>query len=272
MLPYHGCRARPGEFEDPPTYYEIQVDRKTGLSGAAFAEWFLVDKVLGGDRSFEDTLFGYDGESDNFLALGVFCALPFWAAALFFARPGRRRTRWVAGALFWLVLGTLFVAGATEGFEEVPDLSDPPWFGDATRTVCLGIAGGILLLRPRHRWDIRDVEAMVSSQALLGLAICLTYPVTQAWRWTVTDGHTVIATARALWINYRVGFWLALAALALIAAPLYFSEESMRGLYDRCHPWRPRSSTPTPTSTSTGSTPTGTPSSNGPAGPGSSPS
>jgi hypothetical protein len=268
MLPYHGCRQYPGGR--PREHFSPEY---TGLNGAAILEGALRSAVLqqSGFR-VEDALFACDGKSDDFIGPFVFLILPFWALALLLVRGGRPWRRWAVGAFLWLVIGAAFAAAALAGEWDLDLSKGPPGFGITGPPLLLPFAAGLLLLRPRARRGFTDVEATVSSQAVLALGLCLSWPAIQGMVWTFQDGHPVGDVVAALLANYRAGFWCALLALSLVAAPLYFSEESLRRLYDRCRPWRSRSSTPTPTSTSTGSTPTGTPSSTAPAPPGSSPS
>jgi hypothetical protein len=272
LLPYHGCRAHPNEYLDPPGEGNGNYSREhEGNRGVRAAEWMVRAKLLRLEDP-EPVIFGGDGHSDDMVGVWVFLALPFWAAALLLARRSGDRTRRVAALLLWSGAAILFAAVAV-GSGPILDPLAPPWFGMSPQVlVTLAIGGLLLLARPPSRRSLADVESVVSVQALVGIEACLFTPVLQTWSWCVDDGFPFQAALRAQAVNYRAGFWLALLGLACVAAPLYFSGPSLRRRYDRPSPWPSNSSTPTPTSTSTGSTPTGGRSSDGPGPPGSSPS
>jgi hypothetical protein len=252
LLPYHGCHAHPGEFSGTGVPGSLYSRECSGINGEAFAEQFVRTRLLGDSRfQLPDALVPCDGQTEDFIGPGVFLALPFWLAALILVRGKRPRTRWVVGLLLWAALGALCVAAAADGLdiyvgEGGKGNQTVSWSWPYPKTVWAPIVGVLLLIRPRHRWESGDVEATVSSQAVLGWGICVASPCMTAWGWATKEGQPLSAIAHALWINYRSGFWLALVALALIAAPLFASEDSLRRLYDRCRPWRKRLSNPDP--------------------------
>ncbi len=252
VLPYHGCRVHPAELSGDEEANKTSFDPSyPGVSGAAYAENLLRRLQL--LDPMESSWGKHEGKYGDFMGPRLFLALPFWLAALLLIRGNRPRMRTVVGTVLWVLLGVAFIAMATYGrgaFRSgTVELGYPeaPWFWPLESPwIWLGIAGGLLLLRPRRRWEIRDVEATVESQALLGWGLCLVTPAWQAWSWAFQEGHPLPAITRALWANYRSGFWLALAALALIAAPLFASEDFLRRMYDCCSPWRKRPSSPVP--------------------------
>jgi hypothetical protein len=242
MLPYHGCRVHPGQLDGHGSGKDSSdwKPTHTGLNGAAILEGSV--RGLLGSRGFqvEDAIFPCDGKSDDLTGLLVFLAMPFWALSLLLVRGDRRRTRWVVGTLLWMAMGAVFL-WAGLGILGSFDLSKgPPLYGIEGPPLLLPIAGALLLARPRSRRAIPDVEATVSSQAVLGIGVCLGWPVLTAWNWMYTDDHALGPVLRALWANYRIGFWAALLALVLVAAPLFLSEERLGRLVDRLLPWRAR--------------------------------
>ncbi len=240
MLPYHGCRVHPGQLEgrsDGGGDYKVG---HTGLNGAAILEGSARWLLGGSGFQVEDAVFPCDGKSDDLTGLLVFLALPFWAMALFLVRGDRLRTRWVVGSLLWTAMGALFLWAGIGAIGTFDPSAGPPLYGVTGPPLLLPVAGALLLLRPRHRRAVPDVEATVGSHAVLGMGICLGWPLLTAWNWTFVDGHSPGSVLRALAANYCAGFWLALASLALIAAPLFVREERLRRWHDRCRPWRTR--------------------------------
>jgi hypothetical protein len=276
FLPYHGCRVHPsrvGSPDVPPPGENSYDPDDPGVRGGRIPEWFVREKLLGQMRIDEDAYFFSGGKAtDDFLGPSVFLALPFWALSLLLVRLRGDGIRLAVGLILLVFLGVVFLLSAVALYGGRFDPGDLPGMGNLGATVALGIAGAALLLRPRGRLGIRDVEASVSAQAQLGLLLLFATPVLQSWTWIVEDGHRPVAVLRAHAANYRVGFWVALAGLLLVVAPLHFSGDALRRLYDRLRPWASRSSTPTPTSTSRSSTGTASRSSSAPAPPGSSPS
>jgi hypothetical protein len=77
---------------------------------------------------------------------------------------------------------------------------------------------GVIFWRPLRRED--PVGSAVSAQALLGVLHGLTFPVQDFRAWSA-EGHGLGAIAQAIAVNYRAGFWIALAALSVAAVPGY---------------------------------------------------
>ncbi len=273
FLPYHGCIAQPSEFE-PPKAVTTTTDSYSrdneACVPAARIEFEIRRLLLGEPREgLQDRLLlGAYGTSNDY-GYVLFFGLAPWLLLLWLALRRGGRERRAVGRLLWILSGAIpfFVGWALVSGEAGGPRLDP-WIGWPVATG----AAVFLAWRPPGRRAPEDVEATLSTHALIALGVALCRPTLDFLDWAFDEGHSLASIALAMAHNYRPGFWLTLTALSLIAAPLYFSEESMRGLYDRCRPWRPRSSTPTPTSTSTGSTETGTPSSTAPAPPDSSPS
>ena len=269
VLPYHGCRAHPVEFDSPGSVDDNYKRDNTPYLGAVAIEWGVRWCLEGrGLNDDSDMFFGHGMNRDD-QGGSVFVLLPLWVAGLIAAR--RPRLRRPAGLLLCLVSAGMVVAvGSAAG-------DGHKWIGPAWARVPEAILLALSLIavlvwRPPGRRSPWDLEATVSSQALGALGFAAFFPFSRYVRWVFEDGHSRGATMLALWENYRIGFWGALAGLSLVAAPLYLSGERLARLYDAPIPWRFRWWTRMPTSTSTGSTPTGTRSSNGPGPPGSSPS
>ena len=280
LLPSHGCHSHPSEFDDDPGTSEA-----FGSPGDSFPvgrmEWFLQDKVFGLSWD-EDSRWLPDSGNPVNVGWTVLFALPLWFAALLLIRGSRgdlRRSR-VGGALVLVSVVALGAAvyGVLEGFDGISvkkgSAGFPPasaWSKDLQRVFLVSGSLFHLVARPRGRWGLRDVEAWIATQAQFGMAVVLYNPIVESAEWYLKEGYPLGAILQAQWINYKIGTPVTLLGLALVALPLYFSEERLRSLYDR-RPWRSRSSTPTPTSISRHSTTTATRSSNGPGPPGSSPS
>jgi len=266
FLPYHGCIAHPGEFEHPPAPDDNYSRLHEPYRPISLVEFHLRQSGLreyGVDQY--DLVFFPGGWTSNDYGYALFFGIVPWLLFLGLARREGSRTRRITA------LGVLALTAC------LPPLLalvlrhwasfDGPW--------AIGLAAGAALLlaaRPAGRRRPADIEATLSTHAMLGLGIAFLRPALDAGEWLFEKGHSVQAVLLAMLHNYRPGFYVTVAALCLVAAPLYFSEEALRRLYDRLPPWRSRSSTPTPTSTSTGSTPTAAPSSTAPARRASSPS
>lgn len=269
FLPYHGCIAEPDDFEPVPLTRGETETPDAAYVPLARAQWVVRHDLLGEEGLEEEDLFLGTNAASNDYGFLVFAALPLWLGFWGLTRRRGSSLRRGLGIGLWTLSGFLPPAFYLALRDERPGSPGfPPWMALAVAAA----AASALVLRPRGRRRPEDVEATLSTHAVIGLGVALCRPVLDYYRWFFVDGHSAQAVAKTFFVNYRPGFWITLTALTLLATPLYFSEESLRGLYDRCRPWRSRSSTPTPTSTSTGSMPTGTPSSTAPAPPGSSPS
>jgi hypothetical protein len=207
-MPIHGCRAHPRDFEPsaqarapkeaapreiPPAWRKIEARARSGWvrDGAWGAVWSA--------RAW----YPY------FLA-------PVWVAALLLARRGASARRAVARSL--LVLSAAIAAFEarylwTEYDELFRGLPQGLETGVAWLLVC-----AVLFWRPLRRED--PVGATVSAQALLGTLHAFTFLFQDARLW-LSQGHGAGPIARALLANYQPGYWLAVAGLALAAAPGY---------------------------------------------------
>ena len=272
LLPYHGCIAHPSEFEDPAGSEGGYSRDALPFRPAAAVEFFVRRDVLGDRELKQDGTFLFPGEwTSNDYGYVPFFGLPPWILALALSRRGGSRARWATGLVLWGITACLPVAIGIAWAEGVQGVG-PRGLRDL-EAVGAGVAAALVFAaRPGGRRRPEDVEATLSTHAVVALGVAFTRPAIDVFRWTFEDGHSGGAILLALVHNYRPGFYVTVAALGLVAAPLYFSGEALRPLYDRLRPWRPRSSTPTPTSTSTASTGTASRSSNGPAPRGSSPS
>jgi hypothetical protein len=270
FLPYHGCIAQPDDFEPVPLSTSgWEAEDAEAYVPVVRVQWFLRHTVMGErDLQEEDLFLGNSSASDDY-GFVIFIALPAWLAAWGLTRRRGSPTRYRTGRVLWCVTLGLPVAVFFCLIDSGMGCPDFPWWLALAVATAAALVVGV---RPRGRRGPDDVEATLSTLAILGLGAALCRPLLDYYRWVFEKGHSPYAVAMTFFVNYRPGFWITLVALGLVAAPLYYSEDSLRGLYDRCRPWRSRSSTPTPTSTSTGSTPTGKPSSIAPAPPGSSPS
>ena len=271
FLPYHGCIARPADFEPPsPSGPVTTVSPSEPYVPIARVQLVVRTSLVGETELQEkDVFLGRESGSDDYGFI-VFLALAPWLALWGLTRRRGSRLRRGIGILLWALSAALppTVAASLILSRGPGTPRAAPW----QAVTVAGLAALALAWRPPGRRSPEDVEATLSTHAVLGIGVALSRPLLDYSRWLFVDRHSPVAVAMTFFTNYRPGFWITLTALCLLAAPLYFSEESLRGLYDRARPWRSRSSTPTPTSTSTGSTPTGTPSSSAPAPPGSSPS
>ncbi len=259
FLPYAGCGVDPedvrrdelGWFDASPGKAFVPAGRFEDM----YREWYPDPKVRSGQF-----IGGADKVDDNgFLVL---LAAPLWGLALVAAGSPRRRFRRAADLLLHAGIACLLYLAIGE---LVRNFS---WHGVGI------VAGGLVLLaaRPRGMWRLGEVEATVSTQALVGLGFVFLSPTLLYFEWVYDKGEPAGLALLALRHKYRIGFLAASAGLSLVAAPLYLSGERMRRLYDALDLWRSRWWTRTRTSTSTGSTPTATRSSTGPGPPGSSPS
>jgi len=145
--------------------------------------------------------------------------VPLWIAALWACARGddEKRRRWST------VLRRASVAALV--FEAVYLWRDfggvgPKWLRVPECVVVWLVVAAILFWRPRGRREADEVEAHVSSQALLALCHALTFPVDNARRW-LGDGYSAAAIASSLGANYKHGFWIAVAAFAAAALPGY---------------------------------------------------
>ena len=264
ILPYHGCRAHPSHYDLSRSREEGYYLERPGVIPTQFMKWVIRDKVLGlpaGDTDFSGQPKSL--RTDDYAGHSIFFAVPLWILALALARIGGK-ARIAAAVLAWAgMIGSLAAIGIPVVGGDFLHLFPEP-FREVESAAMLLAAFLLAAARPRHRWDFADVEATVSSNALLGIGAALYWPMHCYLRWTLKEGHSWGPVMASLWENYRIGFWVGLAGLLLVAAPLYFSGARGAALYDSPFPWHSPSSTPTPTSTSTGSTPIGTPSSTGP--------
>jgi hypothetical protein len=266
ILPYHGCIAHPGQFEDPPTTNDSYSRDALAYRPLAAVEYDFRREWLGDSDVQQEDLLLLPGDwtSNDYGYAAFFGVVPWLLVLGLCGRPGSRTRRVTAIAVF-AITGCL-------PFVLVWVLKHKTGF-DWTHSILLGAAAAFVLAgRPSGRRRPGDVEATLGTHAMLGLGIVFLRPGLDVAEWIFEDGHTVSAVTLAMLHNYRPGFHVTVVALCLVAAPLYFSEEVLQRLYDRLRPWRSRSSTPTRTSTSTASTPTAAPSSTAPAPPGSSPS
>lgn len=272
LLPYHGCIAHPVEFDRPGrTASNYSRDTEPYVPAAAvelaFRQSGLRQEVDGG----KDLLLGTSGGGSDDYGWYVFFGVPVWLALLGLSRRPGSRLRLAAGWTAWVLSAGLPVA-ITWGLLEGEVGLGPRALRTAGAWAAGAVAAAILLLRPPGRRHPSDLEATLSTHAVVALGVVFCRPVLDSLEWLFRDGHSGGAVLLALLHNYRPGFYLTVPALLMLAAPLYFSGEALSRRYDPLRPWRPPSSTATPTSTSTGSTPTGTPSSTGPGPPASSPS
>jgi hypothetical protein len=90
---------------------------------------------------------------------------------------------------------------------------------DAERMIAWAIVLVVLFARRRGR-GLAEPAACVSAQALLAFLHGWTFPASDIRGW-LAAGHAVAPIAQAVFANYHAGFWLALASLALVAAPGY---------------------------------------------------
>jgi hypothetical protein len=266
LLPYHGCIAHPGEFEEPPSSDDNYLRSNEPYRPITVVEFHVRQTGLQQGPLSNYELFFFPGDwTSNDDGWVLFLGLIPWILFLGLARRHGSRTRRIT-AISVFVLTVLLpptlalVSRYAAGFD---------WL----HAIGIGAAAALILAaRPAGRRHPADIEATLATHAMLGLGIAFFRPAVDVSKWIFEEGHTVNAVLLAMLHNYRPGFYLTVAALCLIAAPLYFSEDALARLYDRLPKWRSRSSTPTPTSTSTGSTPTAAPSSTAPAPPASSPS
>ena len=87
-------------------------------------------------------------------------------------------------------------------------------------------------------WDRSDVEATVSSQAVVAVGLLLYTPLVDSLRLPLIKGYHLSSVLRSHWANHDSGYWLALVALLLIAGPLFVSGDALRRLIDRIRPRR----------------------------------
>ena len=266
LLPYHGCIAHPAEFEDPPSTDQQYGRLNEPYRPITVVEWNLRRTGLQEEGVTPQDLIFFPGQwTSNDDGWTLFLGVIPWLLFLGLARREGSRTRRITAISVFALTACLppvilLIAKHEAGFDWLESIG------------LAAAAAFILAARPAGRRGPTDIEATLATHAMLGLGIAFLRPALDAGEWIFEDGHTVNAVLLAMLHNYRPGFYVTVAALCLVAAPLYFSEEVLARLYDRLRPWRSRSSTPTRTSTSTGSTPTAAPSSTAPAPPASSPS
>ena len=266
LLPYHGCIAHPAEFENPPQTSDNYSRNNEAYRPLAAVEYDLRREWLReGDVERERLLLLPGDWTSNDYGYALFFGVVPWLLVLGLVRREGSRTRRITAV-------AVFAFTACLPFLLAWILKNKSQFDWPAATGLAAGAAFVLAARPAGRRHPTDIEATLSTHAMLGLGIAFLRPALDAAEWIFDDGHTVNAVILAMLHNYRPGFYVTVAALCLVAAPLYFSEEVLQRAYDRLRPWRSRSSTPTPTSTSIGSTPTAAPSSTAPAPPASSPS
>ncbi len=259
FLPVYGCRASPNDFEDGPD--------KGG--------WYWIEEKM--DDVPVVRLLGFDDEGGpGSPALArlwderrfyPYLLVPFWISALASSRGGAPRRRRAAVVLLALSVSLVVFEGFYLWFDFTG--AGPRWSRRVERVaIWIGVAA-VLWFRRRGRGRIEDPEAAVSALALLSLLHALAFPVSDIVRWA--DENSLGAMIHTLSVNYKPGYWVAVAGLGLVAAPGYFSGTARRR-YDPALPCPSASSTATPTWTSTGSTRTGTRSSGAPSPPASPPS
>jgi hypothetical protein len=215
-LPVHGCVSHPRDFETLPTVRRlptnVRVVPRRATDEPVKPGWKSVAD-LAREGAERQGLWGALWESR---AWYPYYLGPLWLAALLAARAAPRARGAVAR-------GLLMLSGAVAGFEFLYLWSDYDGFLPkewwkvekvlAWFAVCL-----VLFWRPARRLD--SIGATVSAQALLAFLHAWVFPLQDVRFWTL-QGHGPGAMLRAISKNYHAGYWLALAALALVALPGY---------------------------------------------------
>jgi hypothetical protein len=263
FLPVHGCRVDIGDFEPPPapaadgsrsvvhTTSPLRVPVESIPED--FARGFAADGVRGGLREVR--------------CWYPYSLVPFWVLLLAGASradaAGRRRL----GVLALAISGLLLVFEATYLWTTLGTGWNRWGVASARPLQVAGVWLVVLLVlahRAPGRRRVEDVEATVSSQALLGALHAFSFPAWDLLR-PVLDGHGPWPAFATVSCNYRWGLWVAVLGFLLVARPGSLPGVPAGQGYDRRLPCPSPSSTPTPTSTSTGSTATATRSSTAPA-------
>jgi hypothetical protein len=215
-LPVHGCASHPRDFETLPTARRLPkevrvVSRRTSPEPVKPGWESVADLAETGARRQ-----GVWGALWHSRAWYPYYLAPLWLAALLVWRSVPRARGTVARA-------ALMLSGAVAGFEFLYLWSDYDGFLPrewwkvekvvAWLAVCL-----VLFWRPSRRTD--SLGATVSAQALLAFLHAWVFPLQDVRLWTL-QGHSLEPMLRSIARNYQVGFWLAILALALVAAPGY---------------------------------------------------
>jgi hypothetical protein len=152
-----------------------------------------------------------------------FVLAPFWLWALLWAAgpsggAAARRSR--AGAVLLTIAVAVAVLEACYLGVEYAALF-PNVLGRTETVIAWLVVVAVLFVRRRADRSLGAVEAHVGAQALLSLLHLLTLPSSEARPWLASYAWSDVCAA--VGTNFRPGFWLACAGLALASGATYLS-------------------------------------------------
>lgn len=219
LLPMHGCRALPKQFDGTPAEEVGFVPAEDNPLLVPCLD--VADDVARGWEKGGALSAAWEAR-----VWYPYFLVPLWiGAAVALPRLGTAGRRRVGRA-------ALVVSGLLVAFEAVYLFKDfdvgpffnwgPAWLRPVGGVLTLAVVAAILFRRRAGRGGVDDVEATLAAQALLGALHAFSFPAWDALRWSL-NGYGPWPVAAALFTNYRPGIGVAALGFLLVARPGYFS-------------------------------------------------